>query len=126
MLELTSVAEPTLFASGNATRLGTKKTGNHFANTVAPGENWLYNSPPIGAKRNVANSAPHPLNDAGKVMAYLINSSLKISFIPNRLIMATYGLGLDSETGSSTADVDSFKFVAYRRTIKFAPQVVAL
>lgn len=81
----------------------------------------MYNSPPIGAKRNVANRAPHPLNDAGKEIAYLIKSSRKISFIPNRLMMATYGLGFDSETGSGTADGDSFKLVVYRRAIKFAP-----
>jgi hypothetical protein len=34
---LTSVPDPKLGAKGRVTKLGTKNTGSHFANTAAPG-----------------------------------------------------------------------------------------
>ena len=37
--KLTSALDPRLGANGNVTKDGTKKTGNHFANTRLPGDN---------------------------------------------------------------------------------------
>lgn len=72
-VKLTSNEEPRLCASGNVTKDGTKKTGNHLAKTAAPGLNKLYTPSPsdsftVPSVTKSVNSVPHPASDDGNDM----------------------------------------------------------
>lgn len=67
----TSMGDPRLPAKGRVMRLGTKKTGNHFAKRPAPGlrcKKTLGPNPPLFlVKRSMlAKRAQHPPNEDGK------------------------------------------------------------
>jgi len=72
----TSYASPNPLANGNRTKLGTKNTGNHFANSIAPGFKALYSPAPhfslLTASINnmEAKSVPHPAKLDGNGMEY--------------------------------------------------------
>jgi hypothetical protein len=65
---------PKLPANGKVIRAGTKKTGNHFANNVAPGFKLLYIASPHSflIAIIVANSDPHPASEDGNGMEYFV------------------------------------------------------
>ena len=68
-----SATEPRLGARGNVIKLGTKKTGSHFANKKAPGLSAVCNLTPFGNNKNEANNAPHPKRLEGKLIANFCN-----------------------------------------------------
>ena len=71
----TSNAFPNPLAKGNVIKLGTKKTGNHLANNVAPGFNISYTPSPhfslivFNSIMNV-NKVPHPAKLDGNGIEY--------------------------------------------------------
>lgn len=70
---------PKLPANGKVIRAGTKNTGNHFANNVAPGFKLLYIASPHSFLMDVseiiiANIDPHPASEDGNGMEYLVKS----------------------------------------------------
>lgn len=80
----TSKAFPKPLANGSVIKLGTKNTGNHFANKAAPGVNTSYTLSPhlfLSLLLNAssasidAKSAPHPAKDDGNGMEYFWNNA---------------------------------------------------
>jgi hypothetical protein len=68
---------PKLPANGKVIRAGTKKTGNHFANNVAPGFKLLYIASPHSFLMDVSASIvakrdPHPASEDGNGMEYFV------------------------------------------------------
>jgi hypothetical protein len=49
-------------------RLGTKKTGSHFASNVDPGLSDSYSFSPKGKVKSEAKRKPQPASDDGKSM----------------------------------------------------------
>ena len=76
----TSIALPNPPANGKVIKLGTKNTGSHFANNIAPGFNILYIASPsfsllIVFSNNIAvNNDPHPAKLDGNGIEYLVKS----------------------------------------------------
>ena len=71
----TSNAFPNPLAKGNVIKLGTKKTGNHLANNVAPGLNVSYTTSPhfsLAMFNNIinVNKVPHPAKLDGNGIEY--------------------------------------------------------
>jgi len=69
-------------ASGSIANPGTKNTGNHFANTLAPGVNVAKILSPrpgliISDKTIATKRMQQPPNWDGKLMPYLTNNFLK-------------------------------------------------
>ena len=78
-MKLTSQASPNPLAKGSVIKLGTKKTGNHLANSVAPGFNNPYTPSPHSSFTEFISSidekrAPHPARLEGKAIEYLRKS----------------------------------------------------
>lgn len=66
--KLTSIADPRPPSNGKVMRLGTKKTGSHFASNVDPGLSDSYSFSPKGKVKSEAKRKPQPASDDGKSM----------------------------------------------------------
>ena len=93
-VRLTSEKGPTLPTNGKVTKLGTKKTGSHFANKAAPGLSILNSLSPTGRVKRVTNKAAHPPSDDGKEIANFLNNRRNpTSSASNRNADTTVGVG---------------------------------
>jgi hypothetical protein len=58
------------------TRLGTKNTGNHLANTADPGSSLEYKVSPPGRTKSPTSKAPQAANDDGNVICNRLHRAL--------------------------------------------------
>jgi hypothetical protein len=77
ILKRTSVDDPILPTNGRVIRLGTKKTGSHLANNVAPGLSSRNRFGPTGNVNIVANRRQQPAKEDGKEIASARNNFRK-------------------------------------------------
>lgn len=106
----TSYALPRLWAKGKVIKLGTKKTGSHFANSVAPGFNTLYTPSPHSSfnvfKRIMdAKRAPHPASDDGKGIEYFRNKDRNCMSRKMRAVVARTVCLVPGDEGAEAAAV---------------------
>mmetsp|Transcript_7177 Transcript_7177/g.12875 ORF Transcript_7177/g.12875 Transcript_7177/m.12875 type:complete len:204 (+) Transcript_7177:881-1492(+) len=72
----TSAEDPKDGARGSVTRLGTKNTGNHLANTADPGASLEYKVSPPGRIKSPTSKAPQAASDDGNVICNRLHRAL--------------------------------------------------
>mmetsp|Transcript_8995 Transcript_8995/g.20290 ORF Transcript_8995/g.20290 Transcript_8995/m.20290 type:complete len:223 (+) Transcript_8995:827-1495(+) len=90
----TSHTFPSPFAKGRVIKLGTKNTGSHFANSIAPGFNTRYTPSPhfsFIAFRNIMEEkrAPQPASEEGNGIEYFRNKDLNCMSRKIRIVVAS-------------------------------------
>ena len=106
----TSIIFPSPLAKGRVIRLGTKNTGSHFANSVAPGLNTSYNPSPsfsftvfkiiIEAKR-----APQPAKLEGNGIEYFRNKDRNCVSRRMSMVVAATAFFFPVDDGAEAAAV---------------------
>lgn len=122
-----SAASPNRGAKGKVTKLGTKKTGNHFANNMAPGLRASYTASPQSPlllsleavthlrPNNVAKRIPHPASEEGKAMAYFLKRRRRVMSMVMSVRVGKRGLlffeGVAVVVGGDATGVSSLSLV---------------